>query len=307
MKFSRRSFFKTSLQAGAAVSSLHFFEQFAGAIEPIKRPGKPRLLLSLAAYSFRDSFNAKDPAKKIDLFNFIDFCADQGCDGTELTSYYFPKDVTPEQLLEIKKHVFLRGLAISGTAVGNNFALPKGEKLDQEIRNVKKWIDNAAIMGAPHIRVFSGSKAPEGMTDAEARKLSIEPLEECCEYAGKKGIYLGLENHGGIVNQSDWLLEIVKVIKSPWLGINLDSGNFKTEDPYQDIEKCMPYAVNVQIKPYIHRPNSKENEMPDLAKLFKIFREANYQGFVALEYEAKEDPWKAVPEWLEKMKAEMKV
>jgi sugar phosphate isomerase/epimerase len=281
-------------------------EQFAGAIEPIKRPGKPRLMLSLAAYSFREFFNAKDPAKKIDLFKFIDYCAEQGCDGTELTSYYFPKDVTPEQLLEVRRHVFLRGLAISGTAVGNDFAKPKGEKLDEQIRNVKKWIDNAAILGAPHIRIFAGHKAPEGMTDAEARKLSIEPIQECCDYASKKGIFLGLENHGGIVNQSDWLLEIVKQINSPWLGINLDSGNFKTEDPYADIIKCMPYAVNVQIKPYIHRPNEKQKEKPDLARLFKIFREANYQGFVALEYEANEDPWKAVPEWLAEMKTFMR-
>ena len=35
----------------------------------------------------------------------------------------------------------------------------------------------------------------------------------------------------------------------------------------------------------------------------EILRDANYQGFVVLEYEAKADPWKAVPEWLEKLKA----
>src|SRR5207249_10139232 len=64
------------------------------AAEPIKRAGAPRLLLSLAAYSFRDYFkdsNNKrdtnaDPAQRIDLFQFIDYCSQHGCQGTELTS-----------------------------------------------------------------------------------------------------------------------------------------------------------------------------------------------------------------------------
>lgn len=299
---SRRSFFKTSLQAGIALSGLSLAENFASAIEPIKRSGSPRFLLSLAAYSFRDYFNAKDPAKKIDLFKFIDFCANNGCDGTELTSYYFPKDVTPDYLIQIHRHCFLRGIAISGTSVGNNFALPKGEKLDAQIRDVKKWIDNAAILGAPHIRVFSGNKAPEGMDESSARKLSIEPLEECCEYAGKKGIFLGIENHGGIVDGPDELLEIVKAVKSPWLGVNLDTGNFHNEDPYAALEQCAPYAVNVQMKVSIKGANDKEKKPGDFARFFKILRDANYQGYVALEHEEKENPWDAVPGLLKKMR-----
>ena len=303
---SRRSFVKTTVQAGLALSGLSWLEQFANAAGPVERAGKPRFQLSLAAYSFRDFFNAKDPAKKIDLFKFIDFCADQGCEGTELTSYYFPKDVTPEYLINVHRHAFLRGVTISGTAVGNNFAMPKGEKLDEQVRLVKKWIDNAAILGAPHIRVFSGNKPPQGMTDAEARKLSIPPLEECCEYAGKKGIFLGMENHGGIVEESDALLEIVHAVKSPWLGVNLDTGNFRTEDPYADLAKCAPYAVNVQLKVNMHPTTQKDPVPADINRLFKILRDANYQGFVALEYEAKPDPWTAIPEYLQKMKAEMR-
>jgi hypothetical protein len=53
--------------------------------------------------------------------------------------------------------------------------------------------------------------------------------------------------------------------------------------------------VNVQIKSEIRRAGAKENEPADLARVVKILRDANYQGWVALEYEAKEDPWKAVP------------
>jgi len=302
---SRRSFFKRSVQAGIAVSALGSLTSAALAGEPIQRKGKPRLLLTLAAYSFRDSFTAKDPAKKIDLFKFIDFCADQGCDGTELTSYYFPKPLTNEYLIQVRRHAYLRGVAVSGTAVGNNFASPKGEKLDAQIADLKRWIDNAAVLGAPHIRVFAGHKPPEGMTEADARRLSIEPLEECAEYAGKKGVFLGLENHGEIMRSADSLLEVVKAVKSPWLAVNLDSGNFRTADPYVDFAKCAPYAVNVQVKAQIHLPDQKEPVPADFSRLFKILRDANYQGWVGLEYESKPDPWKAIPELLDQMKREI--
>lgn len=273
------------------------------AAPPLQRAGKPQLRLSLAAYSFRDSFNPKDGGRRITLDDFIDFCADHGCVGTELTSYYFPKEITTEYLISLKRHAFLRGLVVSGTAVGNNFAQPDGPDLDREIASVKRWIDYAALMGTSHIRVFAGN--PKGVDLAAAKKQCIRALEETCAYAGTKGVWLGLENHGGIVADVAVLLEIVQAVQSPWVGVNLDTGNFYGPgDPYDDMARIAPYAVNAQVKVEINRPG-KGKEATDLARVVKILRQANYQGFVALEYEAASDPWQAVPEWLARMQAAM--
>src|SRR5204862_43593 len=108
--------------------------------------------------------------------------------------------------------------------------------------------------------------------------------------------------HGGIVAEADAVLALVKAVKSPWFGINLDTGNFVTEDPYGDLAKCAPYAVNVQWKTEIQK-RGKTKEPADLARLVQILRDAKYQGYVTLEYEAAEDPWKAVPDALKKMRA----
>jgi hypothetical protein len=91
------------------------------------------------------------------------------------------------------------------------------------------------------------------------------------------------------------LLEIIRAVKSPWVGVNLDTGNFHGADPYAELAQCAPYAVNVQVKTEIKRAGAKDKEASDLPRLVKILRDANYQGWVVLEYEAKEDPWKAVP------------
>jgi sugar phosphate isomerase/epimerase len=294
---SRRRF----LTATATVTTVGLLgTPVARTLEPLRRPGRSRLKLSLAAYSFREAFNHTDPARRLTLPAFLDYCADHGCDGAELTSYYFPKDFPPAFLAGLKRHAHLRGLDVSGTAVGNNFALPDGPERDRQVAQVKAWIDHAAALGAPHIRVFAGEA--KGLDPAVAKRQCVRALEDCGEYAGSKGIWLGLENHGGIVADVAALLEIVTAVKSPWVGVNLDSGNFYSEaNPYTEMARLAPYTVNAQLKVAISRPG-RAKQPTDLNRFLQVLREANYQGYVALEYE-EQDPEKEVPRWLEQMHA----
>lgn len=263
-------------------------------MEPFQRPGSSRLRLSLAAYSFRDYFGKGRDGRSITLEQFIDYCADHGCDGTELTSYYFPPEPSGEFLIGLKRQAYLRGVTISGTAVGNNFAQPAGEDWEQQIAMVKTWIERAAVMGAPHIRVFAGQ--PKGLAVEAAKAQCVKALEICGDHAARYGVWLGLENHGGIVAQVDELLDIVRAVKSPWVGLNLDTGNIYTDgDPYPEMARMAPYAVNVQLKVRIGRART------DLDKVIALLKHANYQGYVALEYE-EQDPWGEVPRWLARMK-----
>lgn len=293
---SRRRFLVASASMGA-LGSIPL-----RAAEPFSRSSRSRLRLSLAAYSFGDQFKpGKDgsPAR-MDMKRFVDYCADHACGGAELTSYYFPDKVSDSYLRDVRRHAHLRGVTISGTAVGNDFCHPAGEKRNAEIASVKEWIRKAAILGAPHIRVFAGGV--HGTSEAEAAKLTIAALEECGDEAGKVGIFLGVENHGGIVRRAESLIEIVKAVQSPWVGINLDTGNFYSADPYRELALCAPWAVNVQFKGKVHVGGKSAVEKADYPRTFKILRDAGYQGFVVLEYEFKEDPFVRVPVILEEMR-----
>ena len=118
---------------------------------------------------------------------------------------------------------------------------------------------------------------------------------------GLAGAVAGGGLHGGIVAEADGMLEIIEAVKSPWFGVNLDSGNFHTEWPYRDLARIAPYSINVQLKVEM-RPKGRPHEPANLERLARILRYANYQGYVVLEYEAKPDPYKAVPEYIEKLK-----
>jgi sugar phosphate isomerase/epimerase len=264
----------------------------AAAVGPIGRTRPSHLKLSLAAYSFRDHLTG--PNKTMDLFGFVDLAADLGLDAVEPTSYYFPEDVAADYLHRLKQHAFLLGLDISGTAVMNDFCLPPGPEADKELGHVRTWIDRAAELDAPTLRLLSGNWL-QGTPESELEGRVVERINSLLPYAAEEGVTLALENHGGGVTvTAEQLLRLVRQVKGPNFGVNLDTGNFHGKDPYEEIAETAPYAVNVQVKTEIRRMG-RSKEPADLARVVGILREAHYSGYVVLEYNAPEDPMKAVP------------
>jgi len=296
MKTNRRSFLQSgvALAAGAAL-----VPATARAATPAMVAG-PKLKLSLAAYSLRKFLDLKAPTMTLE--EFIAKCAEWGCEGVELTEYYFKKPITPEYVMKIKHAAIKAGLPITGTPVGNTFTLPPGEARDKQIALVNNWIDVSAELGSPAIRIFAGN-APKGVEESQARAWAIECINICLEHAAKRGVYLAIENHGGIVATADGILEIVKAVKNDWFGVNLDTGNFHSADAYGELERCAPYAVTCQVKAEMSLAGKKEDA--DYPRIVAMMRKANYHGYLTLEYESAEDPMTAVPKHLEAIRKAM--
>ncbi len=292
----RRELLRSALAAGAGLVA-------AGplaAIEPVHRPGPPLLKLSLAAYSFNRLLDRRRGAQpKMTYDQFIDHAADWGLKAVELTQYYFP-ETTPAYLAHLKGRCTRLGLDISGTAVGNNFCVTDPAKLRQEIDSVKQWTEHTSRLGGKTMRIFAGPLA-RGDNEEAARKRCVAAIQEACDHAAKYGVFLALENHGGIVSTLDQMLAIVTAVKHDWFGVNLDTGNFHTADPYADIAKLAPYAVVVQVKTEVHRTGAAKEEA-DLRRVVDILKAAHYRGYVSLEYEAGADPMTAVPRYLGQLK-----
>ena len=300
----RRDFIRSTV-AAASLGGLLGVDGSAANARPIAAPGASRiadrvdgsgLQLSLAAYSFRRELSGEKPVMTLE--RFVDYCAEQGLQATELTEYYF-RDKSPGYICALRRRAYVNGLAISGSPLGNDFCHPPGPARDKQLAHVKAWIDVVALLGSQTIRVFAG-RAKKGSSEEEARKLAIEGLKEVSEYAGARGVLLAIENHGGITSTAEQLLALVKGVDSPWLGVNLDTGNFHT-DVYASIEKAAPYAVAVQVKTEV-REGKKPAEEADFKRIAGILKAAGYRGYVALEYEAKEAPLKAVPRYLDKLR-----
>lgn len=254
---------------------------------------KPRLRPALCAYSFRNELQ-KGTLKYEDL---IRIAAEQDLDGVDLTVYWFP-NTEDSFLLPLKRAAYKTGIEIYSISIRTVLTKAPGAERDAAAAELRKWIDVAVKLGAGHIRVFGGA-VPAGATEDDAAGWVAEMLGPAGDYAGQHGIILGLENHGGVTDKADNIVKIVKKVDSQWVGVNLDTANFKTRI-YQQIEQIAPYAVNVQVKAMVKDENGPAPS--DWDRVAKMLTANDYRGYLALEYEEKEPALEATPALFKKLR-----
>ena len=289
---------RTFLSTAALASTAH-------AIEPFSRDASKFSGLGLTTYSLKRHmkwwWGKQTENGKLEMADFLDYCAGLGLEGAEITSYFFPEPLEKREIHALKRQAHLLGLDITGAAMGNNFAFPPGS--DENLGHMKyfrTWIDHFAELGAPVVRVFAARGLPKGVSDEKIIENVIANLNEALAYAEKRGVMLGLENHDFVKN-IDYLLRILKAIDSKWLGVIWDSANLSpTPDPYAQLERIAPYAVTAQVK--VMTKVNGEDTPADYARLVKILREANYRGYLIFEYEEDEDPYTAIPKHLPELR-----
>ena len=257
----------------------------AHAQTPIKRAGGARLKTSLNAYSFNKALNdyLTGRGKGVTLFDLLDYCAEQNFDALDPTGYFFPgypKVPTDKYVNDFKRRAFVLGLDISGTGVRNNFATPDKAKRAADVKHVKEWVEVAARLGAPVLRVFAGAEPKDHTWDQVAEWL-VDDLKQCVEYAQKYGVLLGIQNHWDYLKTSEQVLKIVKRVDSEWFGVIVDTGYFLAGDPYKEIAAVAPYAVNWQVKEKVDGQEMKVKT--DVKKVVRIARRAGYRGYLPIE------------------------
>ena len=79
-------------------------------------------------------------------------------------------------------------------------------------------------------------------------KWIADDLIECAAHGEKHGVVIGVQNHGDFLRTADDQLKLISMVNSKWCGAIVDTGYYMTSDPYVDMEKAAPYAVNWQVK-----------------------------------------------------------
>lgn len=273
---------------------------------------KAAVKVGLNAYSFAKPLNDYVKGRDADpmtMFDLIDFCAENSIDALDATGYFFvgyPDIPTDEYIYEVKRYAFRKGVEISGTGTTNNFADPDPAARAKDVEYVKKWVDVASKLGAPVLRIFSGP-VPAGYEQKwdEVAAWMVPCFREVAEYGKSKGVMIGVQNHGDMLKDGPQTVKMLKMVNHPWFGLVLDTGYFRSDDPYKDMEMCTPYAVNWQVK---ESAMGKESLVPqDLGRIMKMIRAEGYRGYIPVETLSvpgrSYDPYTLVPEFVGKVKA----
>ncbi len=275
------------------------------------------LKVSLNAYSFNKLLNdaIRGRGEGVTLMQLVDFSAKNGFDALDATGYYFPgyPAVPPDSYIDgLKKKAADLGIGISGTGVRNNFTTADAAVRMEGVKHIKQYVEVAARLGAPVVRVFADTQMRDqtwqtvapGHTRAEVQDWIAGHLRECADHGKKFKVRIGVQNHGDFLKSGQELLALVKAVGSEWCGPIVDTGYFKTPDPYADIALVAPKAVNWQIK---QSPLGEESEVPtDLVKLIRIVRQSKYSGYLPIETLSPRgkpyDPYAVVPAFLKQVR-----
>ena len=269
---------------------------------------QPRIKIAVSTYSYWHFRTEKYPIERV-----IEDAARLGFDGVEILHRQMT-DESPAYVNKLKQQAFRHGLALPMLSIHQDFISDKAEERQKDVAHTIACIELAARLGIPAVRLNSGRwntipsfddlmkvKGDEppikGYTDEDAFRWCIEGIQACLPAAEKHGVLLALENHWGLTTKTENLLRIYKSVSSPWLGINMDTGNFAV-DPYPEIEKLAPHAAIVQAKTYYGGGEWYTLDL-DYQRIANALRKANFSGWVSLEMEGKEDPATAVPKSLQ--------
>ena len=264
--------------------------------EPQASSRRARFRTGLVAYSYRQALQAKTMTYE----DLIRIAVETDTDGIDMTVYWMP-GTSDDYVLPLRRLAYKNRVEIYSLGTRVRLAQPTADLREAQIVELRKWMDVAQRIGATHIRVFGGSK-PEGATLEQAVGFAAETLKRGAEYAGARGIIFGVEDDGGITDFAKETIEIVKRADSPWAGMNLDIGNFRPPKVYEQIEMSIPYAVSTHVKTTVALDDGGGRAPCDWDRVFAMFSNHGFRGYMGLEYEAAEDPAVAVPRHLRRLK-----
>ena len=188
--------------------------------------GKP-LKVSLNAYSFNKLLNdnLRGRGAGITLAGVLDFAAKDKFDGFDATGYYFPDypAVPSDAHVDgLKKRAADLGIGISGTGVRNNFTTADKAVRETGVQHIKQWVEVAARLGAPVIRVFADTQmrsqtwetVAKGYTRDQVQEWIAAALRECADQGKKYRVKIGVQNHGDFLQTGEQLLTLMKAVGS---------------------------------------------------------------------------------------------
>ena len=279
------------------------------------RPARPNPI-GVSTYSF---WQFREGARRVTISECIDRAAAFGFDGVEILHVQM-EDESNATLQKIKRQAHSLGLALMGFSTHQGFVTPNAQERHTNVQKTLYQIDVAYRLGIPTMRINTGrwgtiksfddfmakkgiEPALEGHGDDEAFKWVIDSLEKLLPRAEECGVVLGLENHWGLGRTADGVLKIVESIKSPWLQITLDTGNF-LENSYEQMEKMASASVPltlVQAKTYYGGGRWYALDL-DYSRIAGILRKHHYRGWISLEFEGNDDAATGVPKSLEMLR-----
>ncbi len=213
-------------------------------------------------------FDAVGVDHTMGLFDLIDKAATLGFDGLELGWKLFAN--LEKRYLELVRRRFEdRGLHCSMVTPASNFTNPDGVARARELTVLCRYIDAAATLGAPCVRLTDGMDYPE-VSYAIKFQNAVDSMVAAGEYAGDHNVMLAFENHWKdyfwerpeFAGPFATFVELVNAVCGPHIGVNFDCSNglmwdYTPEHMY-DVVKAHIVSVHASDRRWVTQDGGKK-------------------------------------------------
>jgi sugar phosphate isomerase/epimerase len=216
-----------------------------------------------------------------------------GVKGIEPLNDHFPSS-SAAYLSQFKEEIAKAGTHVVNIPVnpGGSLYDPNDQKRLAAVSTAKHWIDVAAALGSPSIRVSVEGPA---RNHPDAAK-TLDSLKLLSAYGAEKNIVVNVENDDPHSEDAFFLVGIIDKVDSPYLRALPDFCNSMIEKRgdesfnYSALKTMFGRAYNIS--------HVKDSEMDgetlyrvNVSKCFDIAKAAGYRGYFSMEWEGRGEPF----------------
>jgi L-ribulose-5-phosphate 3-epimerase len=252
------------------------------------------------------NYQAEFNAGKMDIFGFMDTCRALDLDGLDIHVGQLKSQIDRAYLKEVRRGCLNRGMPVASICVSTEFGR-SAEAVPKELEKARIAMEAGMFLGAPILRTFVGSP-PSPDKQEEAFRRGVEALRKTAEIGAELGMPVSLQNHSGLTSTGADMLRFHREVNHPNFTLLLDTGHFAGrngpngpkipgttyDDYYHSIEQVAPLTQFVRAKVYDLDESGREKWI-DYDRVFGILRKVNFNGFISMIYEGKEDKSTVIP------------
>lgn len=162
---------------------------------------------------------------------------------------------------------------------------PSKEERKQTVINHRKWIDIAQYLGCHAIR--TNCIGAKDIDKEEALKWSAETYNMMLDYAIPANTSILVENHGGVSNDADWIVSLMKKVNNKYFGVLPDWRQPGSEfDNVGFLKKTLPYSGGMSFR------NQPSDELTQ--EMIKITYDMGFRGWYGIESSGRENIKKSI-------------
>lgn len=230
----------------------------------------------------------------------LDFAQQHGFAAIELRGLLGNMDLpfspifSPDRIAQTKSEISAHKLRIACVSSSANLYYEDFDKRAKELADARRFIDLAAALGAPYVRVFGGkAQSDKSATPSDAVKARVaSALRELGSYAGPHGVTVIIESHDHFTSSAT-LRDVMQAADSDHVALLWDAHHtFATsnEQPEFTVKQLGKWIRHTHLKDSVGTAEDRRYVLTGrgnvpIERQIEALESIGYKGFYCFEWE----------------------